>query len=226
MPFQQATLIEKSEISEDIYLLKYKAEWIELISGQFITFILPEIWGRAYSVLKNDAISFTLIIKRWSREIWGRGWSIALCDMEIWTELSFVWPAGHFVLSEETCPRCFLGTWTGFVPLFHQINTLLNRGDNSPIFLAFWVRNKKNMFFERELESLSQRYSNFSFTLFLSREEVAWYQKWYVTDILNEKFIEKYHEFYLCWAPGVIQWSKKILRDLWVLDENVFFEKY
>ncbi len=71
MALQIATLTEKIQLTHDVYELVYESDTpIEMQPGQFITFLLPEIGGRAYSILAlDDKTHIRLIIKRWSREM-------------------------------------------------------------------------------------------------------------------------------------------------------------
>ncbi len=66
--------------------------------GQFVTFLIDKIWGRAYSILKLDWKKITLIIKKRESEEWGRWGSKIICDLNVWESLKWVWPAGHFLL--------------------------------------------------------------------------------------------------------------------------------
>lgn len=77
------TLQEKIKLTHDVFELRYKKEDEEKIKpkhGQFITFLVPVIGGRAYSVLESNGENYTLIIKRLEN---GRGGSKAICDMSV-----------------------------------------------------------------------------------------------------------------------------------------------
>lgn len=227
MPLSQATLIKKISLTNDVFELHYDIwETKSMIAGQFITFILPQIWGRAYSVLILEQSIIKLIIKRWWHEMWGRWWSMRLCDANIGECFNYVGPSGHFVLTPEDIPRCFLGTWTGFVPLYNQILWSLTRWDASQIFLAFWVRSSEDIFYLNELQQLSSTYKNFSYEIYLSKEDNDFSKYWYVTDSLDSKSREIFQEYYLCGAPAMIESSQEKLQSLWVLQEKIFFEKY
>jgi ferredoxin-NADP reductase len=122
MWMMQVILLEKRSLTDDVFELHYKLpESKEMLPGQFITFILPWIWGRSYSILELRGDIAVLIIKKWGKEDWGRGWSIAFCDAKVWDEFKAVWPAGHFTLQENTKNKLFLWTGTWLVPLYNQI---------------------------------------------------------------------------------------------------------
>ena len=227
MAFQKFELIDKKSLTPDIFEITYKCEnKIIMKPWQFITFILPEIWWRAYSILEAKWNNIKLIIKRWSKEMLWRWWSIMLCDAKIWETFNWVWPAGHFVLKPENNAKLFLWTGTGFVPLYNQIVATLENWNKSKITFVFWVREVKWMFYIDELNILKQKYPNFDFRIYISREESLNYEKWYITDYLSKDTVNLCNEFYICWAPLMIESAVSMLDELWVDEKSVFFEKY
>ncbi len=72
--------------------------------------------NRAYSIASFEGDTFTLIIKRIAD---GRG-SPIICDADVGTVFSGMLPLGHFVLQDNTRTKCFIGTGTGFAPLYCQ----------------------------------------------------------------------------------------------------------
>lgn len=196
--------------------------------GQFFTFILPKIWWRSYSVLENKWDIAVLIIKKWEIKAWGRWWSIFLCDSKVWDEFKAVWPAWHFVLWENNLNKLFLWTWTGLVPLYNMILAWLKKSSNEKYQLVFWVRFMTDMFYSNEFAKLKELYPNrFYYHLVISRDEWEWMiKKWYVTDFLSQRVVSDYDEFYICWAPGMIEGCQSRLLELWVENNTIFFEKY
>jgi len=225
--FKKFELIKKIQLTPDVFELHYKSsEAFSIEPGQFITFILPKIWWRAYSILEQNWDKMILIIKRVKKENWWRWWSILLCDAKIWDKFDWVWPAGHFVLKKEDNNKLFIWTWTWLVPLYNQIVAWLERWDKWNYTLLFWVRTKKDLFYTDKFEKLSKKYSNFKYEIFLSREEVEWINKWYVTDYLIQENLANTNEVYICWAPAMVESAIEILEKNWINKENIFFEKY
>ena len=218
-------VIKKINLTPDVFEIHYKCnEKFDIKPGQFITFILPKIGGRAYSVLEQNENKTILIIKRVKKENWWRWGSIMLCDAEIWEIFDWVGPAGHFVLKEKDNNKLFLATWTGLVPLYNQIIAWLKRWDKSEYTLIFWVRTKQDIFYRENFEELTKKYSNFKYEIFLSREELEGTKKWYITDFLTEKNLKNIDETYICWAPAMVDSAIKILEKN--KKENIYFEKY
>ena len=220
-------LIEKNIIADNIFELIYEPEdTFSIQPGQFITFILPQIGGRAYSILDIIDDKIVLIIKRWSKEMWGRWWSMVLCDAEVWDSFQWVWPAGHFVLNQTDNNKLFIWTGTWFVPLYNQILAALQLWLKSQIKLLFWIRHITDVFYEDQLKTLKSNYSNFDYEIFLSKDDTNGYSKWYVTDYLCDKTVWFYKEYYICGAPAMIDSVNEILSSLNVSDEQIFSEKF
>ncbi len=224
---QKFKLVEKINLTHNVYEMIF--EWekkLDMKSWQFITFLLDNIWWRAYSILDLDGDKIKLIIKKREKNEWGRWWSKFICESEIWDVLNWVWPAWHFLLQENNKNKLFIWTWTGFVPLYNQINGALKQKQESDIKLIFWVREEKDLFYIDELKDLKEKNSNFDYELFLSKADIDWINKWYTTDYLTEKNCNKFEEFYICWAPAMIESSIEKLKKIWIKEENIFYEKY
>jgi NAD(P)H-flavin reductase len=196
----------------------------DFVYWQFITFILPWIWWRAYSVLDiQNQDEIKLIIKRIKD---GRLWSKFICDSQISDVLKWVWPAWHFTLKETNKNKLFIWTWTWFVPLFNQINWSIKKQIDCKLKLIFWTKTKEDIFYIDELNKLKLDNPNFDFEYYISREQVQNYNYWRVTDYLTKENISDFEEFYICWIPQMIDSSIEILTSFWVSRESIFTEKY
>mgnify|MGYP003684150967 CR=1 FL=1 len=227
MPLNSFKLIDKKKLTTDVYELVFQAsEKFDFLAGQFITFILPNIWGRAYSILKTQWNEVTLIIKSRSSNNWGRGWSEYICNRKIWEVLKWTNPAGRFLLQNNNKNKLFIWTWTWFVPLYNQIIHSLEQNQNCKLELLFWARTLNDLFYLTELEKIKQDNNNFDYKVYLSREENTQHNTGYVTDYLSKDNIEKYEEFYICWIPALIDSSVDILEKNNINHNNIMTEKY
>lgn len=227
MPLNSFKLIEKKNLTEDVYELVFQAsEGFDFLPGQFITFILPNIWWRAYSILKTQDNIITLIIKSRSTNNWWRGWSEFICNREIWEELKWTNPAGKFLLQNNNKNKLFIWTGTGFVPLYNQIIHAISQKQDCRLELLFWARTLWDLFYLTELEKFRQDNSNFNYKVYLSREENTQHNTGYVTDYLSQKNINNFEEFYICWIPALIDSGIEILENNNVNKINIFTEKY
>lgn len=217
-------LLKTNKLTHDVYELIFKSEeLIDVLPGQFITFILPSWLRRAYSVSYTDWNNFEFIIKRLEQWRWG---SKEICDLQIWTELAYIWPVGHFVLKEDNKPKLFIWTWTWFAPLYFQIKSALENNISAKIHFIFWVRFLEDVFYEEILKNFTNKYSNFTYWLYLSREDSENYYRWYVTDYFSIENISNYEEFYICGSPQMVIDARNKLENLRINKENIYFEQY
>ena len=234
---QNFKLIEKKNITFNVYEMVF--EWdriLEMKAWQFVTFILDNIWWRAYSILKKDWNKIILIIKKRNLDEWGRWWSKFICELNIWDTLRWVGPAGHFVLNDNNKNKLFIWTWTGLVPLYNMFINQLEKNINSKVNFIFWVRLQEDVFYIEKLEKLKEKYSNFNFSIYISRvKDLHQFElqypndqinSWYTTNFLTKKNIKDYEEVYICWAPTMIESSIEKLKKLNFNESDIYFEKY
>lgn len=223
---QKYILKNIKNLTNDVYELIFEGEnEIDVIPGQFITFMIDGIWARAYSILEKNWKNLTFIIKKIEIENWWRWWSKFLCELKNETELKWIWASWHFILKENKKNKLFLWTWTWFVPLYYQIKSWLEAGRKEKMRFVFWVRKESDIFYLKELNDLKEKYSNFDFKIYLSNEKNQKYKKGYITEEIWSLNYE-YQEAYLCWSPIMIESAKEILEKNWFEKQNIFDEKY
>jgi len=234
---QNFKIINKKQLTKDVYEITYKPEKkINIKPGQFITFLIDKIGWRAYSILDIIDGNIVLIIKKWEIENGWRWWSKYLCEMQIWEELKWVGPAGHFILQENDDNKLFIGTWTWFVPLYNMFKNWLEKWLKAKFFFTFWIRHREDLFYLDQLKNLKDKYSNFDFAIYISREkDILDFElehidtriySWYTTNYLTPYNIRDTKEIYICWAPAMIESTQKKLKKIWFNEEKIFFEKY
>lgn len=231
-------LIKKDNLTNNVFEMVFKSEKeIKMIPGQFITFLIEWIWWRAYSILKLKNNEIKLIIKKREKSEWWRWWSIFLCDLNVWDKVKWIWPAWHFTYKETNENKMFIWTWTGLVPLYNMIKHILKNNSNIKVKMIFWVRLESDVFYLKQLHKLKEKHKNFSFQIYISRvKDLYEFKKankwedinsWYATNYFSDKKILHYKEFYICWAPQMIESTVEKLEKFWFKkDKNIFFEKY
>lgn len=224
MSLEKFTLMNKKRLTEDVYELIFKVEEKkEILPGQFVIFDIPKldkVIKRAYSVANYNKKTWeiTMIIKN----IWY--WSDFICCLNIWDTLNWSYPMWAFTLKNTKNNKLFLATWTWFAPIYYMTKTALEKDNNSKIMLLFWLRYEHCVFYKEKLEELKNKYNNFDYKIFLSREMQAWYHYGYISTYLNSDNICEFDEFYVCWGPQVV---KPIVEDLKAKNkENIYFESY
>ncbi len=218
------TLISKTSLTHDVFELIFTTD-IESgpLPGQYILFTLPSGIKRSYSISYFEAGKFHFIIKRLPYEWAG---SREICDLEIGAAIHWMGPIGHFVLSDGDVPRLFIGTGTGFAPLYYQIRALETRGFTAKTAFVFGVRNNEDVFYESEFARLTQEYSAFEYTQYLSKGALPTAQPGYVTDALTLEYISLFQEFYICGSPVMVKDAREKLTELGIEKERIKFEQY
>lgn len=135
-------------------------------------------------------------------------------------------PIGHFVLSDSPSESCLIGTGTGFAPLYAMILALSEKSMSHRTHFVFGVREAKDLFYLDILDSLSKKHSNFTYDLYLSREEKEGMKNGYVTDVITEDAAKAFKTFYLCGSPAMVKDSREKLEALGVAKESIKFEQY
>ena len=225
-PINQDYILKNiKNLTSDVFELEFEGDNEILAEAwQFITFLIPWIWARAYPILEKNWKNLKFIIKKIEIENGWKWWSKFLCEQKENTVLKWIWPSWHFILKENEKNKVFLGTGTGFVTLINQIKTALEKNKKEKLKFIFWVRTSKDLFYLEELKNLKEKFSNFNFTIYLSREENKDFKKWYITDEI--KFLQDFEEAYICWSPAIVDSAKEILLKQNFLEENIFDEKY
>lgn len=220
------TLISKRSLTHDVYELAYDCPDIakELPKpGQYAMFQLALGLSRAYSIAFFSDTGFTLIIKR----IADGKWSPMICDAEIGTVFAGMIPLGHFTLRDTPNNKCFIGTGTGFAPLYCQMlasSISLNRPER--IVFIFWVRENHDTFYRDEITTLGEKFSDFTSVPYLSRWDLPGYEKGYVTDWITPENIALCQEFYICGSPSMVESARNKLGELGITKDQIFWEQY
>ena len=219
------TLNKKINLTPDVYWLQFipNGSVKAPIEGQFLTFLLPKSGGRAYSILNYDGKHFEFIIKRLESGRWG---SKEICDLSIGEEIKWIWPSGHFVLKETPKNKLFLGTGTWFAPLYFQILWASQKELKCDLKFVFWVREQKDMFYEKELERITHHHPNFSYEIYLSQEKLENYNFWRITSFISKDSIQGFEEFYICGSPSMVEDAERLLLENGAHTEQIFTEKY
>lgn len=220
------TLTSKKQLTHDVYELMYSCSEFQektMIPGQYVLFQLLPWLNRAYSIASYRDQNFTLIIKR----IPDGKWSPLICDAPIGTIFSGMLPLGHFVLQDSSVSKCFIGTGTGFAPLYCMMNGC-TKWEAIPANIAFifGVRELQDVFYSSDIQELGSQFQNFKYITYLSREERDGYVKWYVTDWISLENICNYEEFYLCGSPAMVKNAREKLEAFGIEKENIYWEQF
>jgi len=224
------TLIKKKQLTHDVYELVYKG------TGK----IVPQAWQfllcdtdntnpklrRSYSINDYTWKDFHFIIKKIAS---GKGGSNAICKQEIGHKMQVWWPTGSFILPTIIQEKVvFIGTGTGFAPLYFQAKTLLEDNPTTTINFIFGVREEKDLFYQDILQDWSQKYPNFSYQFCLSQWTGDIYFLWRVTEYLrhNQELIDTNNLYSICGSPAMVSEAREILSSKGIKKDRIFFEQY
>lgn len=218
------TLRAKRELTRDVFELVFESSVpSESKAGEYVIFDLAPGVKRAYSIaFRGDDGSFGFVVKK----VEGGAGSPVLCGLEVGAEIGGMGPMGHFTLRETDVAKCFIGTGTGFAPLYYQLLDCAKRGYDSKMAFVFGVREAEDVFYQDESAELASKFSDFVSLRYLSRSEKPGFEKGYVTDFLTAENVAPYAEFYLCGSPAMVKDSRAKLSELGIPKESVFFEQY
>ncbi len=227
------TFISKRKLTHDVFELIYSCDDLPKeipLPGQYVMFQLAPGLNRSYSLSGFDHESFTLIIKR----IPDGRWSPMICDAEVGSSLQGIIPLGHFTLQNTAKNKCFIGTGTGFAPLYCQlIGAQASKLPIEKIAFVFWVRMFEDSFYEKEIEKLKKDFPHFEYIQYFSRALDCKDRSWkhesrigYVTDWINHESIASYEEFYICGSPAMVKSARERLEALWITKEQIFWEQF
>lgn len=210
-----STITQIKYLTQDVIELKVDVKKdFSYVSGQFITFAFSDTIGdfnRSYSIANKIGTVYMFLIKLKKD---GRA-GVAFKTMKEGDNLKFTTIAGKFQLLDTPNPKVFIATGTGLAPIYSM---LLHTPENVSKKLYFWVAHLKDMFYQDTF----QQFKNLEVKLYLSREEVEWYNFWRM-NFENETF-EPNTEFYICWNPGVVDGAKLALNAKWFT--QVFSEEF
>ena len=208
--------------------------------GQFITLDLPihekrRLRLRSYSIAnipnKDNILQLSITLLKG-----GAGTTYLFNEVKKGHILTFKGPEGAFTLPKELPSKLvFICTGTGIVPFRSMLKYLAqeNRTDID-VHLIFGTRYKNGMLFKEEMSTYQNTFSQFRYSVALSREQHlpkgqnpdihqgyihAIYQKEYRTNQKNTKF-------FLCGWSGMVDEAIANLKEMGYQDKDIYYELY
>lgn len=194
-------------------------------AGQFVMLNVPQGEAkpilRAYSIASDDRIKngFRLLFKFVENGV-ASTFVWALKGGEL---LNFTGPFGKVFFQEPPTQQVvFLNTGSG---ISQHLCYLLSKKEQYPDVryrMLFGVRSEKDMYYQKEIETLAQGLKDFKFEFVLSRPENTWTgKKGYVQHFLSEFDYKNIPTtFYLCGNGGMIKEVKHQLLEVDGLEKN------
>lgn len=239
----QSALLERKQLSEHIYLIRFKPVdfQIEFQPGQYVIFHIPQgdghaarrLYSMASPVTQKD--EFSLIV-----EIVPNGVaSEHFMKMNIGETVTTQGPAGMFTLAQNDRDIIFLATGTGIAPIRSMIHYELEHNPGKKMSLFWGFPSFTSVYLLDEFMALAKQYPNFTFFNCLSREgnlecildpeQKNHHRLGHVNDAFEQIItddIMRYH-YYVCGGPKVVESLKEYLLVTKVIPKDqVHFEKF
>jgi Na+-transporting NADH:ubiquinone oxidoreductase subunit F len=150
-------------------------------------------------------------------------------------EITLNGPYGDFCATKTDAEMIFIGGGAGMAPLRSIIFDQLLR-ENTRRTISYWDRahSLRDALYREDIEKLTLRYPNFSFHLCLSKPETE--DHWtgyvgYLHDFLYETYLKDHPapelcEYYLCGPRALSNMVLKLLGDLGVEKDSIFFDNF
>ncbi len=233
--------LEKKQLTSDIFSFRFQCEEpneINFSSGQYLILHVPQADGtfkrKLYSISSSSQWSknaFDLLAKILPHGIG----SDYLKILKVGDEVIFEGPAGVFILKDNQRPKIFLATGTGIAPVKSIILSCLKNYADIPFMLFWGLKTMQDVYYFDELKELSEEYSNFSFKIFLSRDENLNQNNHFAVGRVNAGVDQLKKEnngsmtnfdFYICGDRNIVESIRQYLISQEVPTENISFEKF
>ena len=221
MPEFQAEVRRIQDLTHDVRELELtlvSPDSIEFKAGQWISL---DVWHprlkqdvqRQYSIASppSQRQEITLLFNRVPNGP-GSSYLFSLHEGDL---LKFQGPNGSFCLQETSrSESVFVATGTGIAPLRSMFYTLLEQTQTGAMTLYWGLRSQRDLYYQRELETLAQRYAQFSFVITLSQPENGWNGSiGRVTKLVENQITSvRNATFFLCGNGSMINDATEIIR--------------
>lgn len=139
-------------------------------------------------------------------------------------------PYGDFFLRDTDRHIIFIAGGSGMAPIKSMLLDMEKKGIKRKTTYFFGARSKRDLFLLDEMHELEKKMPHFKFVPALSEplEEDSWEgEVGLITDVVRRMVEEgPASEAYLCGSPGMIDACIKVLHDLEVPPENIFYDKF
>ncbi|VAX42493.1 Na(+)-translocating NADH-quinone reductase subunit F [hydrothermal vent metagenome] len=144
-------------------------------------------------------------------------------------------PYGEFFIQETPAEKIYIGGGAGMAPLRSHIFELF-RARKTDCKVSYWygARSLREMFYTEDFDSIAEEFPNFTWNVALSdaMPEDHWegYQG-FIHQVLLDNYLKNHPapedcEYYICGPPMMLQAVLKMLDDLGVESDNIFFDDF
>lgn len=235
----RAEFLSKKQLSPDIFEFTFlckEPKEIDFLPGQYLIIIFKingDLIRRFYSISSalQEKNKIEFIIKILNN---GAG-SKYLLNLQKGEEVQMQGPAGLFVLTDNAKNKVFIATGTGIAPIFSIIKTYV-KDLKTKANLIWGLRKNEDIYYYDMLRDMATKYENFSFEIFISREEPQENEKDNILHgrvnigidkLLGNPDINKANlEFYISGDKNIVDSIRSYLISNEILPENIKLEKF
>ncbi|GAB4156646.1 MAG: NADH:ubiquinone reductase (Na(+)-transporting) subunit F [Planctomycetaceae bacterium] len=144
-------------------------------------------------------------------------------------------PYGEFFIQETQAEMIYIGGGAGMAPLRSHIFELF-KGRKTNRKVSYWYggRSLRELFYVDEFREIEEKFPNFTFHIALSDPlpEDNWTgYRGFIHQVLHDEYLKDHPapedcEYYICGPPMMLQAVLKMLDDLGVESENIFFDDF
>ncbi len=144
-------------------------------------------------------------------------------------------PFGNFCANHSNREMVLIGGGVGMAPLRAIVVDQLEQEDNQRT-ISYWygARGLIDLYYDDEMESLAEKYENFSWNVALSdpTPDDEWHgETGFIHDVVYRRYLKNHPdpstcEFYLCGPPLMIEAVRAILKKLGVAGDSIYYDDF
>ncbi|MEN6386848.1 MAG: FAD-binding oxidoreductase [Phycisphaerales bacterium] len=208
---------------------------LNYIPGQYMQLQLPlyasnnQRISRAYSISSDpkDINNFEFIIRKVPDGI-----CTTYCFeyLKKGDKIKIKGPYGQFSLTQNHTPIIFIAGGSGIAPIKSMLHQMKNTGNKRKATFYFGANRVKDLCCIDLMSRFEKEIANFRFVPAVASSDPG--EKWDgQTGLVTKVFRDDYKdatgcEAYLCGSPGMIDASIKVLKEIGVKEENIFYDKF
>ncbi len=230
--------LSKKKLTHDVYefvFLCNEPSRFYFERGQYLILMVPkdnDKINRLYSIFdfEESKNSFKIILKI----IPGGVGSEYLVNLKQGERVEFQGPAGIFTINKNTKDKIFIATGIGIAPILSMIKESVNKTNSK--FSLFWgLKTKSDIFYLDLLSQIAEKYKNFTFEIFISREDIKdksiiisnGHVNIGIDKMLIDSNINKENlEFYLCGSIANVDSLRNYLISKEIKPEDIKTERF
>ena len=208
---------------------------IEFVPGQYIQLLCPQYKRGIEEVVRPYSIAsdprekniVELIVRRVPE---GISTTYLFDYLKIGNTVRFNGPYGDFRLSETDAPVIFIAGASGMAPFVSILHHMKNTGSKRKAAYFFGGNQGRDLFMLDKMKQFESQLADFKFIPVVAKPADS--ENWngrtgLVTEAVQESFKQlNGWEGYLCGSPGMIDASVKVLLELGISRNKIYYDKF